>query len=128
MNRLDPPSRFTKDVNIWIDEAIWGHRFYNDQTPWLVLLEFLSIFVSRQTTGHALNENNQTGSHEQFSYSIPRLIPLRELIFNNPHLQHIESVGRSDTEMWNSWLKQFNDDYILVFLKRGSYRFPGLHA
>ena len=74
MNRLDPPSRFTKDVNIWIDEAIWGHRFYNDQTPWLVLLEFLSIFVSRQTTGHALNENNQTGSHEQFSYSIPLVL------------------------------------------------------
>lgn len=126
MNRLDPPSRFTKDVNIWIDEAIWGHRFYNDQTPWLVLLEFLSIFVSRQTTGHALNENNQTGSHEQFSYSIPRLIPLRELIFNNPHLQHIESVGRSDTEMWNSWLKQFNDDYDFSFLKERFVSFSRL--
>lgn len=126
MNRLDPPSRFTKDVNIWIDEAIWGHRFYNDQTPWLVLLEFLSIFVSRQATGFALMENPQPSSHEQFSYSIPRLIPLRELIFNNPHLQHIESVGRSDAEMWNSWLKQFNDDYDFSFLKERFVSFSRL--
>lgn len=117
MSRLEPPSRFKNDVNIWIDEAIWGHRFYNDQTPWLILLEFLSIFVSRQATGHALVESRQEGSHEQFSYSIPRLIPLRELIFNNPHLQHIENVGRSDTERWNAWLKQFSDEYDFHFLK-----------
>ncbi|MEW7972778.1 MAG: hypothetical protein AB2821_04755 [Candidatus Thiodiazotropha endolucinida] len=116
MSRLEPPTRY-KGINIWIDEAIWGHRFYNDQTPWLVLLEFLSIFTAREATGYALREGNQSGHHEKFSYTIPRLIPLRELIFNNPHLQHIENTGRSDTERWNTWLKQFSDDFDFTFLK-----------
>jgi len=115
MMRLEPAKY--KGINIWIDEAIWGHRFYNDQTPWLVLLEFLAIFRSRHATGHSLTENKNNGVHETFSYVIPRLIPLRELIFNNPHLQYIENAGRTDTERWNSWLKQFSEEHDFNYLK-----------
>lgn len=116
MDRLKPAKY--KGINIWIDEAIWGHRFYNDQTPWLVLLEFLAIFRYRHTTGHALSEIKNDGAHETFSYVVPRLIPLRELIFNNPHLQHIENIGRTDADRWNTWLKQFSEEYDFHFLKK----------
>ena len=52
-------------VNIWADEAIWGHRFHNDQTPWLVLLEFLAVFRSRHLEESALNEQRPNGEHER---------------------------------------------------------------
>ena len=33
------------EPSMWIDEAIWGHRMYDEQTPWLIYLEFLNVFV-----------------------------------------------------------------------------------
>lgn len=47
--RLEASAKFKKDVNIWVDEAIWGHRFYNDQTPWLVFWSFLQYFNQEVT-------------------------------------------------------------------------------
>lgn len=117
MTRLEAPAKYQSDVNVWVDEAIWGHRFYNDQTPWLVFLEFLAVFQSRHAEGVALNETRHTSSHETFTYYIPRSIPLRQLVFNNPHVQHIENTGRSDGDRWNSWLKQFSSDFDYSYLR-----------
>ena len=109
---LEAPQNFKKDVNVWIDEAIWGHRFYNDQTPWLVLLEFLAIFRDRYRVGKALNESRTGNAHESFTYHIPRLIPVRQLIFNNPFIQHIESTIHNDNDRWLK-LKEHQDlDYL----------------
>ncbi len=113
--RLKAPAKY--DVNIWVDEAIWGHRLYNDQTPWLVFLEFLAIFRSRNQEGTALNENGRNGAHESFTYNIPRLIPLRQLIFNNPHLRHIEATHDADSERWHQWLNKFGTDGDFSSLK-----------
>ena len=117
MSRLDALAKYKRDVNVWVDEAIWGHRLYNDQTPWLVLLEFLAIFQSRAYENVALNETRQDNVHEAFLYHIPRLIPLRQLIFNNPHIQYIENTEHSDVERWDSWLKQFYPDYNYNYLR-----------
>ena len=116
-SRLEAPANFRRDVNVWVDEAIWGHRLYNDQTPWLVLLEFLAVFQSRNSEGQALNENTRGGAHETFTYHIPRLIPLRKLIFNNPHIRHVEATQTSDSERWRSWLKTFATDDDCTYLE-----------
>ena len=115
--RLEAPAKYRSDVNVWVDEAIWGHRLYNDQTPWLVLLEFLSIFQSRDAEGKALKESRIGGVHETFTYYIPRLIPLRQLIFNNPHIRYVEGSHQSDTERWRAWLKAFSTDDDFGYLQ-----------
>ena len=122
-SRLDAPAKYRSDVNVWVDEAIWGHRLYNDQTPWLVFLEFLAIFRSRDQEGMALNENRQDGAHESFTYHIPRLIPLRQLIFNNPHIRHIEATHDADSERWHHWLKAIGtaDDFSYLKDRLGSF-------
>ncbi len=122
-SRLEAPAKYRNDVNVWVDEAIWGHRLYNDQTPWLVLLEFLAIFQSRKPKGVALKESRRNGAHESFAYHIPRLIPLRQMIFNNPHIQHIESTISSDQDSWLSWLKSFtaDDDFSYLQERFGSF-------
>lgn len=104
MNVIPAPEKFKKSVKVWVDEAIWGHRFYNDQTPWLVLLEFLCVFKDRQTQGFALNESQTHG----LEYSIPRSLHLRKLVFNNPHISHIETTGRSESEKWKDWFEHVN--------------------
>ncbi|NBB80977.1 MAG: hypothetical protein GVY36_16280 [Verrucomicrobia bacterium] len=116
MTRLDTPTQY-KGIKVWVDEAIWGHRFYNDQTPWLVFLEFLSVFRSRDQVQHGLAEIRNEGAHEQFTYDTPRLIPLRELIFSNPHIQHIDASEKLDGEKWDAWLKQFESDQSFAFLR-----------
>jgi len=117
MIRLTPPQKYSR-IKIWADEAIWGHRFYNDQTPWLVFLEFLGVFRSRHENGRALNELHEPGDHESFEYTIPRLIPLRELIFNNPHIQYInEEKGNATNEKWSIWNEMMNVDFNFKFLK-----------
>lgn len=116
MTPISPPANHKESVNLWADEAIWGHRFHNDQTPWLVLLEFLAVFRSRYLAGSALNETRVNGEHERFTYHIPRMTPLKQLIFNNPHIQHIEAVGKSDGDCWNSWLSEIDGDYNFSYL------------
>ena len=116
MTRLDTPTQY-KGIKVWVDEAIWGHRFYNDQTPWLVFLEFLSVFRSRDQVQHGLAEVRNEGAHEQFTYDTPRLIPLRELIFSNPHIQHIDASEKLDGEKWDAWLKQFESNQSFAFLR-----------
>lgn len=127
MNAIPAPHRFKRDVNVWVDEAIWGHRFYNDQTPWLVFLEFLCIFRERHADGYALDEPRQEGAHEEIRYRVPRLLPLRELVFNNPHIQHIEATRRSDSEQWSEWLDQFSaNGYDFSFLRDRFKKFSRL--
>lgn len=121
--RLEAPAKYRSDVNVWVDEAIWGHRLYNDQTPWLVFLEFLAIFQSRHVEGKALNEIRRDGSHESFTYHISRLIPLRELVFNNPHIRYVEETEQTDSEQWGAWLKTFatDDDFSYLQKRFGSF-------
>ncbi|MDE2826741.1 MAG: hypothetical protein OXL40_05440 [Bacteroidota bacterium] len=111
MNAIPVPKNFKEDKNIkiWVDEAIWGHRFYDDQTPWLVFLEFLCVFRARHKTGNALNEPRQEGIHENIRYRVPKLLPLRELVFNNPYIQHVETTNHSDDEKWSKWLRGDNN-------------------
>lgn len=116
-SRLEAPAKYRSDVNVWVDEAIWGHRLYNDQTPWLVFLEFLAIFQSRDTEGKALKESRDDCAHETFTYYIPRLIPLRQLVFNNPHIRYVEDNHQSDPERWRAWLKTFSSDDDFGYLQ-----------
>ena len=115
--RLEAPAKYRKDVNVWVDEAIWGHRLYNDQTPWLVFLEFLAIFQSRQEQAKALKEHWGEDAHEAFTYHIPRLLPLRQLIFNNPHLRFVEDSYQTDPERWKEWFKAFSSDDDFRYLQ-----------
>ena len=107
-NRLKPSIEHQANTNVWVDEAIWGHRFYNDQTPWLVLLEFLAVFNSRtKFTDRALGEEIIDGAHESVRYQIPMLSPLRQLVFNNPHVHQVgETFIDGDEKKWKDWMKK----------------------
>jgi hypothetical protein len=98
-----------RNIASWTDERLFGHRFHNEQTPWIVLLEFLAVFRSRLDQDRALQEPREAGAHEDVRYDIARFPHLRYLVFNNPHLQHIEQTVSGNGEQWRRWLKAVGD-------------------
>lgn len=86
---------------IWVDEAIWGHRLHDEQTPWLTVLEFLCVLQAEHAAGRALQEDGLN----TLSYRPQTQMRLRNLIFNNPHIARLTEQGLGDGAAWEAWLK-----------------------
>ena len=83
-----PPVREDRTgPQLWIDEAIWGHRLHDEQTPWLTVLEFLGILQAEDGQGGGLVEKELN----TLSYKPQQQMRLRNLLFNNPHLVSVLS-------------------------------------
>lgn len=87
-------------LNMWVDESIWGHRLYDEQTPWLCILEMLCITQSEASKGRAFVES--TLNNLQYE-TYPRLY-LRNILFNNPHIEAIAMEGLDDNKKWQVWM------------------------
>lgn len=87
---------------MWIDEAIWGHRLYDEQTPWLVFLEFLNVFAHEAAAGRALSESSGLN---KLKYSPAHRLALRNLLFNNPRLEDIRLSTNNDNVRWTQWFE-----------------------
>ncbi len=89
------------DTSMWIDEAIWGHRLHDEQSPWLVFLEFLNVFHHEYSKNRAFIELD--GFNTLCYYPDKRLC-LRNILFNNPKLDEIRLRYTSDSNRWGEWL------------------------
>lgn len=103
MNRLPFPA--TIEPDIWVDEAIWGHRLYDEQTPWMIFLEFLGILQSEVEDGRALREDVPN----TLKYRPQRRLYLRNILFNNPHLEAVlEQCPKDDETQWREWFQKMS--------------------
>ena len=100
---LLPPDTFEQSSSMWVDEAIWGHRLYDEQLPWMVLLEFLNVFYHEVEKGRAFEEPNGLN---MLKYKAAHRLYLRNILFNNPHLAEIRLNYPNDTNRWNEWFKR----------------------
>lgn len=85
---------------IWVDEAIWGHRLHDEQSPWLTFLEFMGVLQAEQAQGRALKEVELNS----LSYRPQTQLRLRNIIFNNPHMATVRTEATSDEAAWALWL------------------------
>jgi hypothetical protein len=85
---------------MWVDEAIWGHRLHDEQSPWLTVLEFFCVLFAEHLKDRALME----GRLNTLSYQPQTQLRLRNLLFNNPHLATVLTADLSDDAMWDTWL------------------------
>jgi len=67
---------------MWVDESIWGHRLHDEQSPWLVFLEFMNVFFHEDINGSAFTE---TSGYNTLSYRPYKRLYLRNILFNNPN-------------------------------------------
>jgi hypothetical protein len=111
---------------MWVDEAIWGHRLYDEQTPWLTMLEFLGVLYAEHMQGRALREDVLNG----LSYKPQQQLRLRNILFNNPHIATVVATDQSDDAMWSNWLRLMqesaggldNPDFRYLRDRFGSFR------
>ena len=91
---------------MWIDEAIWGHRLHDEQSPWLTLLEFLCVLHAENGKGLALTETHLN----ELSYRPQTQLRLRNLLFNNPHMATVLATDQSEEGMWTTWLTRMAEN------------------
>lgn len=99
-----PRTSSYSQLDFWVDEAIWGHRLYDEQTPWLCFMEFLGVLNSEYEKGSAFKEQ----SYNTLSYNPYSRIYLRNLLFNNPYIEVVnkdyEEHG-DEKKAWEEWTK-----------------------
>ena len=100
---LPPPDSFDQSSSMWVDEAIWGHRLYDEQLPWMVLLEFLNVFYYEADKGRAFTE---TAGLNTLKYRAAHRLHLRNILFNNPYLVEVRQTFPNDSNRWDEWLKR----------------------
>jgi len=100
---LPPPDNFDQSSSMWVDEVIWGHRLYDEQSPWMVFLEFLNVFHHQQEKGCALSE---VQGWNTLKYRAAHRLYLRNILFNNPYLAEIRQSHPNDTGRWEAWQKK----------------------
>lgn len=103
-----PPPLPTPDApdissSMWVDEAIWGHRLYDEQLPWMVFLEFLNVFYHEADKGRAFSE---PAGLNTLKYRAAHRLHLRNILFNNPHLAEVRQNFPNENNRWDEWLKR----------------------
>lgn len=99
--RLPRPEKI--DSDLWIDEAIWGHRLYDEQTPWMTLLEMLGVLNAQAAAGRPFREDDGCRGVE---YAQTRRLALRNLLFNNPFIEDTLRRTTDDAERWLRWTER----------------------
>jgi hypothetical protein len=103
-----PASHDREREDLWLEEQYWGHRLWDQQTPWLVFLEFLGAADSAHRGGHLFDFE---GSQYPSAYSAYTRIYLRNILFRNEQLlfRTAQSVGDS-AAAWTTWLKYMSEN------------------
>jgi hypothetical protein len=91
---------------MWVDEAIWGHRLHDEQSPWLTLLEFLGVLHAENGQARPLTETRLN----ELSYKPQTQLRLRNLLFNNPHITTVRASDQSDRAQWSTWLRLMTEN------------------
>ena len=86
---LPPPDSFDQSSSMWVDEAIWGHRLYDEQLPWMVFLEFLNVFYHEVDKGRAFAE---PAGLNTLKYRAAHRLHLRNILVNHPHLAEVRQA------------------------------------
>ncbi|MDR4485542.1 MAG: hypothetical protein R3B95_20490 [Nitrospirales bacterium] len=104
---LPQPDSFDQSSSMWVDEAIWGHRLYDEQLPWFVFLEFLNVFTYEAGKNRAFEEPFALNT---LTYKAAHRLYLRNILFNNPHLAEIRLMYPNDSNRWEEWIKRMKEN------------------
>ena len=87
----------------WIEERYWGHRLWDQQSPWLVFLEFLCVAEFEHRSGELFNAAT---SRYPFAYHPYLRLHLRNILFNGEQqLLAIATRTPDSTAAWKEWLE-----------------------
>lgn len=105
-----PPRLKLEQVTLWCEYPIWGLLLYDDQSPWLSLLETIHICFSREEAKKEVFGGPETDGagqpvHEWLTYNVPLSPALRHLLFIDQDIEEIAASPADDASMWAMWEK-----------------------
>jgi hypothetical protein len=109
---LAPPVRLQlNQITLWCEYPIWGLLLYDDQSPWLSLLETLHVCYSRVRDGKPILPGPATDPegrpmHEWLQYDVPLAPALRNLLFSDQHIDEIAASAQDNESMWRGWSRE----------------------
>ncbi|MFP5245157.1 MAG: hypothetical protein ACLGH0_00590, partial [Thermoanaerobaculia bacterium] len=96
------PAAADRREDLWLEEQYWGHRLWDQQSPWLIYLEFFCFAESAFRSGQLFDFD---GSQYPASYRPYARIHLRNILFNNEQrIQTIADTIHDSTDAWNMWI------------------------
>jgi len=118
---------------MWVQEAIFGHRFIEEQKPFMLVLEVLSICWSPQVgrNGKARDDirifshpEYRDDRHEEIIIPVLKRPQLRYLLFQENLLEEIAHTdGLTDKQKLEKWLDNLNKGYMAKTNKRDGFRY-----
>ena len=103
----DPRPNDHPDNAMWLDERIWGHRLWDNQSPWLLFLECLSLAEAVDREGRLMEPGC---SDYPLNYRPRQRLYLRNILFNNEVLFQIAERSASSGSAWTAWLRWMDDN------------------
>ena len=99
--RTDHPN-----ISPWLDEQIWGHRILDDQSPWILFLEFLTVAEACLRANKLFDEN---GVYYPLRFRPYRRLYLRNILFNNQFVDQIDKQ-HNNRDAWEVWIQRMNNE------------------
>lgn len=87
---------------MWLEEKFWGHRLWDQQSPWLTFLEFLGVASWAHQAGHLFDfdQSQYPSKYEAFGR-----VHLRNILFNNEQqIGRIAASHGDNATAWARWL------------------------
>ncbi|MFC7737577.1 hypothetical protein ACFQX4_17415 [Roseomonas sp. GCM10028921] len=110
-----PETQNLSSVKLWCEYAIWGLLFYDDQSPWLTVVEALHICFHRKVQGEAVFTAASSATsmeHETVTYRLRLNNELRHMIFRDREVIRIANGQSADEKArWQTWLDTVSRDY-----------------
>ncbi len=103
---LPRPDHVSTQIDLWIDEAIWGHRLYDEQVPWLTVLECLGVAFAEHREGRMFEEP----ASRLLKYRPAVQLRLRNILFNSPRIALLAEHGGDDATCWATWFEEMRRD------------------
>ena len=119
--RSDHPS-----ISPWLDEQIWGHRILDDQSPWLLFLEFLTVAEACHREHRLFDE---CGVAFPLQFRPYQRLYLRNILFKNGFVDGVDAT-LSDGGVWEEWIQRMNTEAHGVTTRTFSYlkdKFSSFH-
>lgn len=106
-----PKDSLGDSIDMQVQERIHGHRFVQEQEPYMIVLETLAVCAAKPLG----STKPQANAHEAFHYALPHRRKLRFFLFQDRQLDHVtDDKGIPDHEKWDAWKAlanaQFNPD------------------
>ena len=104
------PKNMNEKLDMWVQEDIFGHRFENEQKPYILVLEALCVCDAVIGKGGAPFCHG--AGDETISASIAKRGPLRYLLFSDSALEQIkQNENLTDDEKLERLIDELNKGY-----------------